>query len=144
MGVRVEQLDHVEVFVPHRQQAAEWYGRVLGLEPLAALAHWAEEATGPLMLSSDDGATKLALFRGEPGGPDVGYRRVAFRVDAEGFRLFLESLETLGMRTADGERVRVEDVVDHGESLSIYFADPWGNRLEVTTYDPDARGGANR
>jgi hypothetical protein len=25
--------------------------------------------------------------------------------------------------------------VDHGLAFSIYFCDPYGNRLEVTTYD---------
>jgi catechol 2,3-dioxygenase-like lactoylglutathione lyase family enzyme len=31
-GFRVLQLDHVELFVPNRHEAAEWYQRVLGLE----------------------------------------------------------------------------------------------------------------
>lgn len=26
-GFRVEQIDHVELFVPDRYEAAEWYGR---------------------------------------------------------------------------------------------------------------------
>ena len=26
---------------------------------------------------------------------------------------------------------------DHGESFSIYFADPWGNPFEVTSYDAE-------
>jgi hypothetical protein len=30
-------------------------------------------------------------------------------------------------------------VVDHGQALSIYFRDPYGHRLEVTTYDVGAR-----
>jgi hypothetical protein len=24
---------------------------------------------------------------------------------------------------------------DHGQAFSVYFGDPWGHRLEVTTYD---------
>ena len=31
-----------------------------------------------------------------------------------------------------GERVR-----DHGQAFSIYFDDPWGHHLELTTYDAD-------
>jgi catechol-2,3-dioxygenase len=27
---------------------------------------------------------------------------------------------------------------DHGKSFSVYFSDPYGNRLEVTTYDYEA------
>jgi catechol-2,3-dioxygenase len=33
-GFRVEQIDHVEVFVPDQYEAAAWYRRVLGLEIL--------------------------------------------------------------------------------------------------------------
>ena len=29
-------------------------------------------------------------------------------------------------------------VVDHGEAFSMYFADPFGHRLEVTTYEAAA------
>lgn len=32
MTFRVEQIDHVELYVPDRYQAADWYHSVLGLE----------------------------------------------------------------------------------------------------------------
>ncbi len=28
-------------------------------------------------------------------------------------------------------------VCDHGKAISVYFYDPWGNALEVTTYEPE-------
>lgn len=31
---KVLQIDHVELFVPDRYEAARWYERVLGLEPV--------------------------------------------------------------------------------------------------------------
>jgi hypothetical protein len=31
-----------------------------------------------------------------------------------------------------------DTVSDHGQAYSIYFNDPWGHRLEITTYDVDA------
>ena len=61
---RVDQIDHVELFVPDRHQAAEWYRSVLGLERLSQYEHWADDPRGPLMISSDAGHTKVALFQG--------------------------------------------------------------------------------
>jgi hypothetical protein len=65
---RVLQLDHVEMFVPNRHEAAEWYKRVLGLEIVQECEFWAQDPQGPLMISSDCGSTKLALFRGPTDG----------------------------------------------------------------------------
>lgn len=58
-------IDHVELFVPRREDAAAWYGKVLGCEVLAEYRSWAT-GTGPLMISNDGGETKIALFKGPP------------------------------------------------------------------------------
>lgn len=135
--ISVEAIDHVELFVPDQRAAAAWYERVLGLEILPQFEHWAED--GPLMISSDGGTTMLALFRGEPPGerPLAGFRRVAFRLRGPDFRAFVDDIEALGVVDAGGRRVVPDDVVDHGLARSIYFRDPWGHRLEVTTYEVD-------
>jgi catechol 2,3-dioxygenase-like lactoylglutathione lyase family enzyme len=135
---RVQQIDHVEFFVPDQYEAAEWYRGVLGLEVVSRFEAWA--ANGPLMITTAAGETKLALFRGEPRGdrPTAGFHRVAFRVDGEGFARFLELLDDTDIRNRDGGRLTAEQVVDHGLSWSIYFVDPYGHLLEVTTYDYDA------
>jgi catechol 2,3-dioxygenase-like lactoylglutathione lyase family enzyme len=129
-GFRVEQIDHVEVLVPNVEKAAEWYERVLGLAPVPDLP-WSE----PVMLSSDGGSTKLALFEGRPQEGNVGWRRVAFRVSGTGFREILSRLDDVSVFAPGGSRVGADDVVDHEVSFSIYFTDPFGNRLEITTYD---------
>lgn len=132
---RVSHIDHVEFYVPDQYTAAAWYRDVLGLEILPDFEHWA--ADGPLMISSDGGQTMLALFRGEPKGtrPTAGFHRVAFRIDGSGFRAFLERLNQVALFNRSGERLTAEHVVDHGLSWSIYFHDPYGHLLEVTTYD---------
>jgi catechol 2,3-dioxygenase-like lactoylglutathione lyase family enzyme len=135
-GFRVEQIDHVEVFVPDQYAAAAWYRRVLGLEILAEYEDWAPDG-GPLMISSDGGRTMLALFAGEPQGRHavVGLRRVAFRVDAADFLQFLDRLERVPVYDAISAPVGRADVVDHDRAFSIYFCDPYGNPYEVTTYE---------
>jgi catechol 2,3-dioxygenase-like lactoylglutathione lyase family enzyme len=133
------QIDHVEVFVPDRFEAAAWYERVLGLRILDEYSHWADDPRGPLMISADQGRTKLALFEGQPQGtkPTAGFHLVAFRVDAEGFLACVDRLAECGVRDRQGRPYRIDSVVDHQCAYSIYFSDPNGHRLEITTYDYD-------
>jgi catechol 2,3-dioxygenase-like lactoylglutathione lyase family enzyme len=145
---RVQQIDHVELFVPDRYEAAAWYRRVFGCEVVPQYESWATQ-TGPLMISPDGGATKLALFTGPPQGAraTAGFHLVAFRVDAAGFLTFLDRLDELQLHSAAGKRVSRRDAVDHELAWSIYFCDPYGHRFEITTYEhePVARrlgGGA--
>lgn len=135
-GFRVQQIDHVELYVPDRYEAAEWCREVLGLEVVDGYEDWAAGG-GPLMVSSDGGATMLALFEGEPRGSRemVGFRRVAFRVDGPGFVRFLERSENVPALDEEGRKLTSRHVVDHGKAYSIYFLDPYGNRYEVTTYN---------
>ena len=135
--VRVSGIDHVELTVPDRREAAKWYERVLGLRVLDEYESWADDPGGPLMVSSDEGATKLALFAGEPTTGLDEYR-VAFRVDAAGFRAFLDRLDDEPLFDATDEWVTAGDVIDHDRSASIYFTDPYGHALELTTYEYDA------
>jgi catechol 2,3-dioxygenase-like lactoylglutathione lyase family enzyme len=136
---RVDQIDHVELFVPDRREAARWYERTLGLTVVSEFEHWADDPRGPLMISPDGGRTKLALFTGEPRGrrPTAGFHLTAFRLDGPGFLRFLEHLESAAVLDESGEEVRTLTPRDHGEAFSVYFCDPWGHRLEVTTYDAD-------
>ena len=124
-------IDHIELFVPNREQAAQWYGEVLGFQILEEHRDWATE-NGPLMISNDGGSTMIALFKGPPQGEReaCGFRRLAFRVPAPEFLRFLES-SSAWRRTPLG----AEEIKDHEKAVSVYFADPFGNPLEVTTYE---------
>lgn len=139
-GFRVLQIDHVEVFVPDRYEAARWYQQTLGLEILAGFEEWAANRHGPLMISSDDGNTKLALFEGLPAAAaeGAGLHLIAFRVTAEGFSAFLSRLPELQLRDHRDRLLTSSSVVDHDRAFSIYFLDPYGNRLELTTYEHEA------
>ncbi|NNG17910.1 MAG: VOC family protein [Gemmatimonadales bacterium] len=136
----MDQIDHVEVFVPDRREAADWYHRVLGCEIIPEYAEWSDDPRGPLMISPDGGATKLALFRGEPQGarPTAGFHLVAFRVDGPAFMEFLARASELGLKDVRGEPLTQESGVDHGKAYSVYFTDPYGHRLEVTSYQHEA------
>lgn len=119
--------DHFELFVPERAAAVAWYREWLGFEAMPEHAVWA--ATGPIMLTCDRGQTMLALFIGEAQGTKTvrGWRRFALRADAAEFFAFRRRF------VASGQSIR--GPVDHEKAWSLYFSDPWGNLLEVTTYD---------
>ncbi|WP_276259462.1 VOC family protein [Haloglomus litoreum] len=134
----VSGVDHVELFVSDAEAAADWYERVLGVTRASAFAEWWETGQGPLMLSVDD-TTKLALFERKTAsrGGDVSPHRVAFGIDGDGFLSFLDDLDGLGLTDRHGDAVTRADAVDHGLSYSLYFTDPDGNWLELTTNDHD-------
>ena len=128
---KVAQLDHVHVMVADKYEAAVWYENVLGLAVVKSKEFWAEGG-GPLVISSDDGNTALALFS------RVGDKaEIAFRVDAQGFRDFLKHAESINLLNKKGNAISIGDVVDHDAAYSIYFNDPDGNLMEVTSYDYD-------
>lgn len=122
--LQTEGIDHVALTVSDLSASVEWYGRILGL------TRRYEVWDVPAMMGA--GTTAVALFAGagpepqETTSPDLGFRHLAFRVTRANFELtksLLES-ETIPYRGAD-----------HGISHSIYFSDPDGNELEITTYE---------
>ena len=118
-GVGVGPIDHVELFVPDRQEAASWYQHPLGLDVVEECRHWSENPTGPLMILSDGGCTKkLALFTGQPEGArdTSGFHRVAFSLDARGFLEFLERIAALELQDHQGRPVHADAVVDHQQA----------------------------
>ena len=128
MGFQVESIDHVEVFVSDIEAAARWYREVIGLEETH---RW---APAPVMIGA--GNTVLALFPARlPASPATntestgapGWKRVAWKTDRPGFSQAQRHLNEL--------EISFRGPVDHDISWSIYFADPDGNPLEITTYD---------
>jgi catechol 2,3-dioxygenase-like lactoylglutathione lyase family enzyme len=134
---KVDQIDHVELLVPDRHEAAHWYERTLGLAVLPQHEDWGADPGGPLMISSSpSGNTMLALFTGEPrrSRPPAGFDRVAFRVDGPNFLAFLKHIKENPVSNDTGAEIRTLIPKDHRKAFSVYFNDPWGHRFEVTTY----------
>lgn len=127
-------IDHIEVFVPNREVAAAWYASVFGFHVVDRFRVWSLDKGGPLMISADDEQELIALFEGEPQGnqPEAGFRRLAFRLAG---REFMEFIQTSSRWSRPP--LRTADIKNHTLACSIYFSDPYGNRLEVTTYDVD-------
>ncbi len=125
--IETEGIDHVSFSVRDLEASADWYQRVLGLERR-------HEETWDIPVMLGKGTTALALFppgdvvgareSAAPSGP--GFRHLAFRVTRENFERAQSVLDELQIGY---------EFQDHEISYSIYFPDPDGNRLEITTYE---------
>ena len=124
MPPSLDRIDHIHVFVSDRTAAERWYQRVLGLERVAALAFWANDPNGPLILANPDGAVCLSLFE---RALERCRSTIALGVSAEQFRQWHDWLSQVLPAPP-----RLED---HQVAWSLYFSDPDGNPFEITNYD---------
>jgi catechol-2,3-dioxygenase len=120
----LERLDHVSLNVRDRAAAIAWYRETLGLEQQNEPSEDAE----PVFMGRFGAC--IALFQAEVSSPprapeSSGLRHVAFALSREGFDDAQEHLRKVGVEP------RVED---HGNAHSLYFPDPDGNVVELTTY----------
>ncbi len=129
-------LDHVHIRVPDRAEAAAWYAKNLGFEPVDAYEFWARGFEGgPLQISADGGKTMLALFQASDGHPMAPQQTgVAFSVDVETFMSFARSLPGK-IDNPLGERLTLADLVDFDMCWAFNLVDPWGNQYELNCYD---------
>jgi catechol 2,3-dioxygenase-like lactoylglutathione lyase family enzyme len=135
---RMGRLDHVHIRVPDRAEAAAWYAKHLGFEPVERYDFWATGFEGgPLQISADGGETMLALFQTSEGHPMVAQTTgVAFSVDAETFIEFARALPG-EINEPSGRPLVADDVIDFDMCWAFDLADPWGNQYELNCYDYD-------
>ena len=120
-------IDHVAMSVADIQRSANWYVDVLGF----ARRHEGMWEGIPVFVGR--GATAIALFpigSKAPGAPSnaAGPRllHLAFGTNAAGFLIAQQELNDRGIPF---------HFQDHEISHSIYFCDPDGHELEITTYE---------
>src|SRR4051812_13449730 len=118
MRIQVEGLDHVAVAVGDQRASEDFYRDLLGLE------RQHEAAWGDMPVAVMATGRGLGLFPSRDGS--TGFRHLAFRVDRENFELAQSELQARGIPF---------EFSDHAVSHSIYFSDPDGLQLELTTYE---------
>jgi catechol 2,3-dioxygenase-like lactoylglutathione lyase family enzyme len=126
----LEGIDHVALAVADVESAAEWFIDVLGFERLYP-GMW-----GGVPVFIGKGTTALALFprqsRGIPRSSlqsqrnEVDMLHLAMRADRQNFLAAQEDLKNRGIDF---------EFQDHEISHSIYFRNPDGHRIEITTYE---------
>jgi catechol 2,3-dioxygenase-like lactoylglutathione lyase family enzyme len=124
-------IDHVALAVRDVERSANWYCDVLGFER----RHEGMWHGIPVFVGKE--ATSIALFpvqASDPKAPNhrdtIAMLHLAFRADRENFLLAQRELKERGIKF---------HFEDHEISHSIYFRDPDGHELEITTYAEAAR-----
>lgn len=124
--MELRRLDHVSLNVRDRARSIAWYRDVLGLEQRG------EPRRDDWPVFMGEFGACVALFQARVEAPErdyesTGLRHVAFMVARDDLALAQGRLQERGVES------RFED---HGNAQSVYFPDPDGNVIELTTYDP--------
>jgi len=134
--MQLEGIDHVALAVRDIEQSAQWYIDVLGFER----RHDGMWEGIPTFIGK--GNTAIALFPTRDGHPKSPARssgicmlHLAFRANRENFLSAQQELKKRGIKF---------EFQDHEISHSIYFRDPDGHELEITTYELENRAGSRR
>jgi len=127
MTFKLDKLDHVAITVRDVGRSVKWYQDVLGLRR----AHADQWGGIPSFVVAGD--TGLALFPAKGAGSQAPSGPGARRVDHIAFRASRENFDRA--RTELGAKGVTFTFQDHGISHSIYFRDPDGHKLEITTYE---------
>lgn len=126
-GFENQGLDHVAIGVVDVERSRRFYEEVVGLRR----TH--EEWDVPVVMSAN--ASGVAIFDRElhpsptPDDvepPAVRILHIAFRLDRAAFDTARSELDERRIETKFS---------DHGLAHSVYFDDPDGHRLELTTYE---------
>ena len=121
---KLQNIDHIHVFVECRREALIWYNDILGLQPLEKIINLPQ--SGPFVISNEERNIDLAIFKGKPQN---NRSIIAFKVTGDDFIHYHDKIN-------DSMSVEL-DVIDHSIQFSIYFEDPYGNPYEITSYDYD-------
>jgi catechol 2,3-dioxygenase-like lactoylglutathione lyase family enzyme len=119
----LEGIDHVALSVRDVDKAAQWYIDVLGFKRIY------DGVWGGVPVFIGKGTTALALFPAksdQPAHGDIRMLHLAMRASGKNFIAAQEELKQRGIKF---------EFQDHEISHSIYFRDPDGHHLEITTYE---------
>ena len=134
--LKIDRIHHVAYRCKDAKQTVEWYGRMLKMDFMLAIAEDqvpSTKAPDPYMhIFLDAGGGNVLAFFELPTQPEMGrdpntpdwVQHIAFQVDS------VATLERVKARLeADG--IPVVGITDHTLFKSIYFFDPNGHRLEL-------------
>ena len=125
--------DHTALVVPDLVAAERWYVEVLGAEVVGRY-NWGGDTAHHVGAHGDVrvGRDVISLFLGDPTGSTPRLVHYAFNC---------RSMDELDTWKAHLEKkdVAIRGPIAHDGfgAVSIYFDDPWGYRLEITTWLSD-------
>jgi catechol 2,3-dioxygenase-like lactoylglutathione lyase family enzyme len=136
--LRLNGWDHIGFSVSNLVEAERWYVDVLGAEVVSRY-NWGGETAHQVYPHEDIriGKQVISIFLGDPIGPTnvPPLFHYAFNCSS------LEELEQWQAHLRSKGVNLHADGAFHGHpgfgAISIYFEDPWGTKLEITTWLPD-------
>jgi catechol 2,3-dioxygenase-like lactoylglutathione lyase family enzyme len=136
---KIKRLAHLVLYVSDPEVSAAWYCDVLGMSITARVG--GGPYVGGVFLSFGESDHDLALFPGDSAAPR-GREFEHFGLELEGPG-DLEPLRRVYGRLLQ-KKARIQEVLDHGVSVGVYFLDPDGHMLEVFTQLVPTAEGASR
>jgi len=126
--IKLEQIDHVALRCPSPEATKEWYVNTLGFE------HVFPDQWGGIPIVLRLGSTLITLFpQKENEPPPANGRAWHLALRAATYADFQSAQTELHARGVSFQ------FSDHDIAHSIYFFDPDGFLLEITTYDLPAK-----
>jgi len=123
---RIRRIAHVVLFVKDPEASAVWYENVLDMRVSARCVEG--PYAGGVFMSFGTSDHDIALF---PARPDASkgheFEHIGLEVDCDGDLNCLRRLYGKMLK----HKVRINEVLDHGVAIGIYFFDPDGHQLEV-------------
>jgi catechol 2,3-dioxygenase-like lactoylglutathione lyase family enzyme len=124
--MKLEALDHVALSVHDIEHSAQWYIDVLGFER----QHAGKWNGIPVFVGKDQFGIALFPLGSHPRGAmekgSVAILHFAFRTSRQNFVAAQDALKRHELPF---------DFEDHEIAHSIYFRDPDGHKIEITTYE---------
>lgn len=125
--MKVQGLDHVAISVADVEKSARWYVDVLGFER----QHPGMWGGTPVFVGNEHAS--VAIFPKRRGRAEGGtILHFAFRTSGKDFETAQQELRKRGIDF---------EFEDHEITHSVYFHDPDGHKIELTTYDLVRRSG---
>ena len=122
--IRIEGIDHVALVVRDLQTSKRWYCEMFRFESLES------NPASPYVGNESVKLALLQIVEGSTFTPPVSHGaracHFAFGADRTTFESYRARLDDLNMRYEE---------LTHSDSQSIYFSDPDGYMIEVTTYE---------
>ncbi len=132
--MELEGIDHVALSVRDVERSAQWYIDILGFEHrhkgvwdgVPTFIGKGKTAIALFPTKSNTTSTSLAVAASAKARGEIRMLHLAFRADRKNFIAAQEELKRHGIKF---------EFEDHEISHSIYFCDPDGHELEITTYE---------
>lgn len=118
--MNITKIDHIHVYVDDIEKAEHWYQEILGFTRDSSLYFWFEQG-GPLVIRNNGASLSLFLRKSQHPG-----HTMAFAVQASALLELIPILKTKKIAYT---------VSDHDVSMSLYFSDLSGNKIEITSWE---------